>query len=84
MTDNVVVKTDKAALFAEHFGIPKRSPADGVRFNEAKPEDQRAIAVACALELINTRVGTGGVALLPELRSLSMYADFIQAALKSK
>ena len=84
MTDKTVLETEKAGVFAEYFGIPKRSASSGVRFNDATPEDQRVIAVACALELIKVRIATGGVAPQVELNSLSVYADRIEAALKTK
>lgn len=52
----------------------------------ASPNNKRAIAVAAALELIQTRVGTSTYAgvLDSELNDLSSYADTIQEALKVK
>ncbi|MCP1446408.1 hypothetical protein J3D54_005540 [Pseudomonas sp. GGS8] len=47
-------------------------------------EQQRAHAVAAALEVISTRVGNDNTSLAREISSLSTYADQIQEALKIK
>ncbi|MFM5630829.1 hypothetical protein ACK377_01460 [Aeromonas veronii] len=81
MTDKVLVESDTGSVFAEYLGIPKRIAASGVRFYETSLEERRAIAVACALELIKTKTATGGVNVQFELNSLSDYADRIESAL---
>lgn len=81
MTDKVLVESDTGPVFAEYIGIPKRVTASGVRFYETSLEERRAIAVACALELIKTKVSCGGVHIQHELNALSEYADRIESAL---
>ena len=81
MTDKVVVDAEKGAVFAEYIGIPKRVTASGVRFYETSLEERRAIAVACALELINTKIASGGSHIQFELNALKEFADRIESAL---
>lgn len=81
MTEKVLTGSETGPVFAEYLGIPKRVASSGVRFYDTTLEERRAIAVACALELIKTKVSCGGIHIQHELNALSDYADRIESAL---
>ena len=81
MADKVVSDVEETAVFAEYLGIPKRITGSGVRYYDTSLEERRAIAVACALDLIKAKVASGGTNVQYELNSLSDYADRIESAL---
>lgn len=63
------------------------STATAHAYHELSPKNQRAIAVAAALDLIAVRIGAtspNGNHLGPEMDKLSSYADQIQKALEVK
>lgn len=64
------------------FDVVKNAAGYGTK---TSPEAKRAAAVALALEIINTKAGSGATANTAQLLSnLKEYADLIEAALKVK
>ncbi|MED5492686.1 MAG: hypothetical protein VYD45_11275 [Pseudomonadota bacterium] len=69
---------------SERFKLVENSSTG---YTASNSQQQRAIAVAAALELIAERMSSApanGTHLEPELRNLSSYADLIQSALEVK
>lgn len=80
MSDRLVTEAESSTVFADYLGIQKRLSSRGTRYVGSELLDQRAMAVACALELIKTAVAQGGY-LDAHLTQLGVYADQIQDAL---
>lgn len=84
MSDTLVAESGSGAVFVECLGIPKRLTSTKItRYEGAEPSDRRAMAVACALELIKANVSAGGD-LGTQLEYLSSYANLIEGALETE
>lgn len=84
MADQIIAESESGAVFVECLGIPKRlTSAKVTRYDSAEPNDRRAMAVACALELIKVSV-TAGANLGSLLDNLDDYANLIESALETE
>jgi hypothetical protein len=80
MADQIIAESESGAVFVECLGIPKRLTSAN---DSAEPNDRRAMAVACALELIKVSVAAGAN-LGSLLDNLDDYANLIESALETE
>ncbi|MCG3814275.1 hypothetical protein I3260_18740 [Photobacterium damselae] len=77
--------SDSNTVFNDYLKLDYSTKPTTSYYHRAGKDTQRAIAVSCALELIQTKLSTNSsTSVKSSLECLPVYADLIQEALKTK